>query len=93
MPRLAAFWFVYMSGLGLVFPFQTLYFIENVGLTGTQVGLVLGARPMMGILSQTIWGQLAEPGDVAELAVYLGSEESTGMTGQSILLDGGMVLV
>jgi hypothetical protein len=27
------------------------------------------------------------------LAVYLGSHESRGMTGQSILLDGGMVMV
>jgi hypothetical protein len=27
------------------------------------------------------------------MAVYLGAHESRGMTGQSILLDGGMVLV
>ena len=31
--------------------------------------------------------------EIAALAVYLGSYESRGMTGQSILLDGGMVLV
>jgi NAD(P)-dependent dehydrogenase (short-subunit alcohol dehydrogenase family) len=34
-----------------------------------------------------------QPGDVADLAVYLGSTESRGMTGQSLALDGGMVLV
>ncbi len=34
-----------------------------------------------------------EADEVAHLAVYLGSEESSGMTGQSLLLDGGMVLV
>lgn len=34
-----------------------------------------------------------QPDEIANLAVYLGSEESSGMTGQSLLLDGGMVLV
>ncbi len=31
--------------------------------------------------------------EIAHLAVYLGSAESDGMTGQSILLDGGMLMV
>lgn len=34
-----------------------------------------------------------QPEEIASLAVYLGSTESSGMTGQSLLLDGGMVLV
>jgi meso-butanediol dehydrogenase / (S,S)-butanediol dehydrogenase / diacetyl reductase len=34
-----------------------------------------------------------KPEEIAHLAVYLGSGESDGMTGQSILLDGGMVMV
>jgi NAD(P)-dependent dehydrogenase (short-subunit alcohol dehydrogenase family) len=34
----------------------------------------------------------AKPEEIAQLAVYLGSSESDGMTGQSILLDGGMVV-
>lgn len=33
------------------------------------------------------------PEEIAHLAVYLASSESDGMTGQSILLDGGMLLV
>jgi NAD(P)-dependent dehydrogenase (short-subunit alcohol dehydrogenase family) len=33
------------------------------------------------------------PEEIAHLAVYLGSAESDGMTGQSILLDGGMLVV
>ena len=32
------------------------------------------------------------PLEIAGLAVYLGSAESSGMTGQSIHVDGGMVL-
>jgi meso-butanediol dehydrogenase / (S,S)-butanediol dehydrogenase / diacetyl reductase len=31
--------------------------------------------------------------EIAHLAVYLGSAESDGMTGQSLLIDGGMVMV
>lgn len=34
-----------------------------------------------------------QPDEVAALAVYLGSAESDGMTGQSLLIDGGMVMV
>lgn len=34
-----------------------------------------------------------QPEEIASLAVYLGSAESSGMTGQSLLLDGGMVMV
>jgi NAD(P)-dependent dehydrogenase (short-subunit alcohol dehydrogenase family) len=33
------------------------------------------------------------PEEIAHLAVYLASSESDGMTGQSILLDGGMLMV
>lgn len=34
-----------------------------------------------------------QPEEIASLAVYLASKESDGMTGQSILLDGGMLYV
>ncbi|MBL8333976.1 MAG: SDR family oxidoreductase, partial [Rubrivivax sp.] len=33
-----------------------------------------------------------QPEDIAELAVYLASDESRGMTGQSLQIDGGMLL-
>jgi NAD(P)-dependent dehydrogenase (short-subunit alcohol dehydrogenase family) len=44
-------------------------------------------------LARVPLGRVLNPGEIASLAVYLGSHESRGMTGQSILLDGGMVLV
>jgi meso-butanediol dehydrogenase / (S,S)-butanediol dehydrogenase / diacetyl reductase len=37
--------------------------------------------------------RVLKPEEIAHLAVYLGSSESDGMTGQSILLDGGMLVV
>jgi len=34
-----------------------------------------------------------QPREIADLALYLGSSESDGMTGQTLLLDGGMLMV
>ena len=34
-----------------------------------------------------------QPREIADLAVYLASAESDGMTGQTLLLDGGMLMV
>lgn len=31
---MAAFWFLYMAGLGVIFPYLSLYFRDTVGLTG-----------------------------------------------------------
>jgi meso-butanediol dehydrogenase/(S,S)-butanediol dehydrogenase/diacetyl reductase len=38
-------------------------------------------------------GVSLQPREIADLAVYLGSAESDGMTGQTLLLDGGMLMV
>ena len=58
--RLPAFWFLYMAGLGLVYPFQAIWFQQSAGLTGTQLGFVLALRPIMGIVAQPFWGRLAD---------------------------------
>jgi NAD(P)-dependent dehydrogenase (short-subunit alcohol dehydrogenase family) len=44
------------------------------------------------VLTRVPLGRVLDPSEIASLAVYLGSAESRGMTGQSIHLDGGMVL-
>lgn len=58
--RLACFWFLFMAGLGVIFPFQSLYFDENAALAGTQLGLLLATRPLVGMLAQPLWGQVAD---------------------------------
>jgi PPP family 3-phenylpropionic acid transporter len=58
--RLPSFWFLYMAGLGLVYPFQALWFQESAGLTGTQLGMVLALRPIMAMLGQPLWGRLSD---------------------------------
>jgi len=58
--RLALWWLVYTAGLGLFFPFFSLYLRENAGLDGTEVGLVLAVMPLMGLVANPLWGQLAD---------------------------------
>ncbi len=57
---LALFWFLHFCGLGIFFPYYSLYLRENAGLTGTQVGIVLATLPLAGMLAQPFWGQVAD---------------------------------
>jgi NAD(P)-dependent dehydrogenase (short-subunit alcohol dehydrogenase family) len=60
-----------------------------------QVAKTTGTRPedmVKAALSRVPLGRVLNPSEIAGLAVYLGSAESSGMTGQSIHVDGGMVL-
>jgi PPP family 3-phenylpropionic acid transporter len=49
-----------LGGLGIWFPYYSLYLRENAGLSGTQVGIVLAMAPLMGIVAQPFWGQVAD---------------------------------
>ncbi len=60
MLRVALLWFFALGGLGMFFPFFSLYLYKNAQLSGSQVGLVLATIPMVGILSQPAWGQVAD---------------------------------
>lgn len=57
---MALVWFFCLGGLGIWFPFYTLYLHENAGLSGQQVGQVMAMLPLMGILGQPFWGQVAD---------------------------------
>lgn len=57
---IALFWFLYMAGLGVIFPYLSLYFQQNAGLTGSQLGLALAMHPLMGIIASPLWGQWAD---------------------------------
>jgi NAD(P)-dependent dehydrogenase (short-subunit alcohol dehydrogenase family) len=61
----------------------------------TQVAQTTGVSPedmVKAALTRVPLGRVLNPAEIAGLAVYLGSSESSGMTGQSIHVDGGMVL-
>jgi PPP family 3-phenylpropionic acid transporter len=53
-------WFFFMGGLGLFMPFYSLFLHENLALSGLQVGLVLAIQPMVGMLAQPLWGNVAD---------------------------------
>ena len=48
---------------------------------------------MQGALARVPLKRFLQPQEIAHLAVYLASAESDGMTGQTLLLDGGMLMV
>jgi MFS transporter, PPP family, 3-phenylpropionic acid transporter len=57
---LTLFWFTYFGSLGIFFPYFALYLRENAGLTGTQLGIVLAIAPLVGMIAQPLWGQVAD---------------------------------
>jgi MFS transporter, PPP family, 3-phenylpropionic acid transporter len=57
---LTLFWFVYMGSVGIVLPYYSLYLKENAGLSGTEVGWVLAVLPLVSIVVQPFWGQVAD---------------------------------
>jgi PPP family 3-phenylpropionic acid transporter len=57
---LSAFWFLHFAGLGIFYPFYSLYLRDNAGLTGTQIGAVIATLPLVGMVAQPLWGQLAD---------------------------------
>lgn len=58
--RLCAFWFVYMGSLGVFFPYYALYLGGRAGLSAFEVGAVLSMVPLVGLVAQPLWGQLAD---------------------------------
>ncbi|MCG8590239.1 MAG: MFS transporter [Proteobacteria bacterium] len=58
--RVGAAWFTGLGGVGFFLPYFALYLSENLGFSATQVGLVMGSIPLVGIAMQPLWGQLAD---------------------------------
>ncbi|MGH7818335.1 MAG: MFS transporter, partial [Candidatus Binatia bacterium] len=57
---LGAFWFLYMSAIGMFFPFYALYLRENAGLSGTEIGVVYAVIPLVSLFAPTLWGRVAD---------------------------------
>ena len=51
---------MYMGALGIFFPYYSLYLRENAGLSGIQLGWVLAMMPLVGLVAQPFWGQVAD---------------------------------
>ena len=66
--------------------------VENLKREYAAIGGADGDAVVRAALARVPMGRVLDPAEIAALAVYLGSRESAGMTGQSILVDGGMLL-
>ena len=63
---------------------------KNYGRGGSQQNVSFDAV-IAPVLARVALGRAMQPAEVADLAVYLASAGASGMTGQSLLLDGGML--
>ena len=55
-----ALWFFCLGGIGIFFPYYSLYLNENAGLSPTRVGVVYAVLPLVGLVAQPFWGQIAD---------------------------------
>ncbi len=66
--------------------------VENLKREYAAIGGADADAIVKAALARVPMGRVLDPAEIAGLAVYLGSRESSGMTGQSILVDGGMLM-
>ena len=66
--------------------------VETLKRGYAAIGGADGDKVVQAALARIPIGRVLNPSEIAELAIYLGSRESAGMTGQSILVDGGMLM-
>ena len=60
------------------------------GFVDTEMNQRIDSGYMNTILQQTALGRIAQPEEIARIAVFLASDEASYMTGQIIRVDGGM---
>ncbi len=57
---------------------------------GTHAGGMLGGEAEKAMVAQTPLGRLGQPRDIAPVAVFLASEDAGWLTGETIIVSGGM---
>ncbi|OOE13958.1 MFS transporter [Fictibacillus arsenicus] len=82
---LKGFYLLFFFGLGSLFPLLGVYFKEEVGLSGTEIGTLMSISPVVMIFAQPLWGIITDlsrrPRSVLGLTLLL-----TAGLGYSILL-------
>jgi 3-oxoacyl-[acyl-carrier protein] reductase len=63
------------------------------GLTETEMAHVLAPETMQRITSETPLGPIGQPPEIAAVICFLLSEEASFMTGQTVVVDGGRVML
>lgn len=52
----ASFYFLVFFGFGALFPLLSVYLNDSIGLSGTQIGIIMSISPVVTILAQPLWG-------------------------------------
>ena len=63
------------------------------GLIETEMGALLGPQALQVIIENTPLGRLGQPEEIANVAYFLLSDQSSFMTGQTIAVSGGRVML
>lgn len=63
------------------------------GLIETEMGVLLGPQALQGIIENTPLGRLGQPDEIANVAYFLLSDQSSFMTGQTLAVSGGRVML
>lgn len=79
------FFYLVFFGIGGLFPLLSVYFKNEVGLTGGQIGTLLSIGPIVMVFTQPVWGMVCDytgkPNRMLILAVMM-----TGMLGLGYLV-------
>ncbi len=69
-----------LGPLGVFLPYYGLYLRENAGLRGIEVGAVFAVMPLVGLLAQPFWGQVADRSGLrARVLVLLSFGQACGL--------------
>ncbi len=87
--NLARSWTLDLKGNSLLSPGATATpgLLNGLARTGKKDAMIAG------LLEQTPLGRMSEPDDIADVALFLASDDSRSMTGSEIFADGGMAQV
>jgi len=55
-----AFYFTLFAALAFLLPFLSLYYQQELGLTGSQIGVLTGIAPIISLVGGSIWGAIAD---------------------------------
>ncbi len=66
------FYFFYFSAIGILAPFLNIY-LKQIGLTGSQIGLLGSFPPLLVLLANPFWGAIADRWKAQRLVLILGA--------------------
>lgn len=85
--NMGIFYFLVFFALGGFFPLLGIYLRENVGLSGSKIGLILSIGPIVMVVAQPLWGMICDYTQRSRLVLTL-TLLATGLVGLLFLFGG-----